>query len=422
MKNRMPAKKYRRHRRKNILQKIEGKMARIKQFVSPTNNTKKKLEFEHKIRAHRRGRVIRIISVGTICVLFVAAILYLWNNSVYSSYAEISSFPRVSSSTSTHVNHNGRVLTYSKDGISSIDTKGNVVWNETYQMQNPIVEVNGNAVAIGDYNGHVIFVMDEKGKVGEIDTNLPIRDLCVSKTGIVAAVLEDSKVTRLNLYNSKGKELVKSESRMSQNGYPVAVALSDTGEVMEVSYLYVDSGRVKSSVAFYNFSDVGQNSVDRLVGGNEYEDTIIPIVGFSGKDTAYAVGNSRISFYQGADKPVSIAEKLLSEEIQAVYTGDEYVGLVYIDTTGAALYRIDVYDKKGNLVLNQSIDIDYHNILIQKNSVVIYNNTECVMYSMSGKEKYRGTFAKSVSLLIPANKNNRFVMVTSDSIDIIELK
>ena len=397
-------------------------MARIKQFVSPANNTKSKLEFEHKIKAHRRGRAIKIVSVSVVCALFLAAVLYLWNNSVYSSYTEISSFPKVSGSSSTHLNHNGRVLTYSKDGISSIDTKGNVVWNETYQMQNPIVEVNGNAVAIGDYNGHVIYVMDEKGKVGEIDTNLPIKDLCVSKTGIVAVILEDSKVTRLNLYNAKGKELVKSESRMSQNGYPVAVALSDTGEVMEVSYLYVDSGTVKSSVAFYNFSDVGQNSVDRLVSGNEYADTIIPIVGFSGKDTAYAVGSGRISFYQGADKPVSIAEKLLSEEIQAVYTGDEYVGLVYIDTTGAALYRIDIYDKKGNMVLNKSIDIDYHNILIQKNSVVVYNNTECAMYNMSGKEKYRGTFGKSVSLLIPTNKNNRFVMVTSDSIDIIELK
>ena len=397
-------------------------MARIKEFVTPTNNRKRTLEFESKIRAHRRGRAFKIMSIAVVCALLVAAVIYLWRNAVYTSYTEISSFPKVSSSNSTHLNHNGRILTYSKDGISSVDTKGNVIWNETYQMQNPIVEVNENAVAVGDYGGHVVFVMDEKGKVGEIDTNLPIRDLSISKTGIVAAVLEDNKVTQLNLYNSKGKELVKSESRMNQNGYPIAVSLSDTGEVMEVSYLYVDSGTVKSSVAFYNFSDVGQNSVDRLVSGNEYADTVIPYIGFLGKDHAFAVGNNRLSFYQGADKPVSIAEKLLNEEIQAVYTSDQHIGLVYIDTTGAAIYRIDVYDKKGNLVLNQSIDIDYTNILMQKNSVVIYNNTECVMYSMSGKEKYRGTFGKSVSLLIPANKNNRFIMVTSDSIDIIELK
>ena len=85
------------------------------------------------------------------------------------------------------------------------------------------------------------------------------------------------------------------------------------------------------------------------------------------------------------------------------------------------MFTIDIYDKKGNLILSQNIDIDYQNILIQKNSIVIYNNTECVMYSMSGREKYRGTFGKSVSLLIPANKNNRFIMVSPASIDIIEL-
>ena len=111
----------------------------------------------------------------------------------------------------------------------------------------------------------------------------------------------------------------------------------------------------------------------------------------------------------------------MSEEIQAVYTGEECVGLVYIDTTGAAIYRLDIYDKKGKLICSQSIDIEYQNILIQKNSVVVYSNTECVMYNLSGREKYRGTFGKSVSLLIPSNKRNRFIMVSSDSIDIIEM-
>ena len=403
------------------MQKIEEFMARIREFASRTETNNKKTEFEHRIKAHRRSRFIKMLVTVFTTIAIAAAIFFLWDNSVYTSYTEISSFPRISSSNSVCINHNGRVLTYSKDGISSIDTKGNTIWNETYQMQNPIVEVNENAVAVGDYGGHIIYVMNDKGKVGEIDTNLPIRDFCVSKTGIVAAVLEDSNLTRLNLYSSKGEELVKSECRMSQSGYPVAVALSDTGEVMEVSYLYVDSGSMKSSIAFYNFSDVGQNSVDRLVGGNEYKDSVIPFVGFLGKDGAFAVANNRISFYSGAEKPVSIAEKLLSEEIQAVYTGSEHVALVYIDTTGAALYRIDLYDKKGNVVLSKNIDIDYQNVLIQKNSVVIYNNTECVMYNLNGKEKYRGTFGKSVSLLIPSNKMNRFIMVSADSIDIIEL-
>lgn len=397
-------------------------MAKIRQFKPVQDNNKEtKIGFEQKIQTHKRNRATRILLVSIIIVVLVSVIYFLWENAVYNSYTEISSFPRTSASDSTCLNHNGRILTYSKDGISSMDTKGNVIWNETYQMQNPIVEVNENAVAVGDYNGNIIYVMNETGKIGEINTNLPIRDFCISKTGIVAVVLEDSKLTRLKLYNSTGREFVETECRMSQSGYPIAVALSDTGEVMEVSYLYVDSGSMKSSVAFYNFSEVGQNSIDRLINGNEYADTIVPYVGFIGKDAAFAVGDSRISFYGGEEKPVSVAEKLLNEEIQGVYTGSEYVGLLYLDTTGVSLYRLDIYDKKGNIILTQNIDFEFQNILIQKNSVVIYNNTECVMYSLSGTEKYRGIFAKSVSLLIPTNKTNRFIMVCSDSIDTIEL-
>lgn len=403
------------------MQKNEENMAKIRQFAPSKGAENNKSAFEEKMKIHQRNRSVKTL-LGTIGIILIISILcFLWSNSSYSSYTEISSFSRVSGNESRCLNHNGRVITYSKDGISSMDTKGKVIWNETYQMQQPMVEVNGNAVAVGDYNGNIIYVLNEKGKVTEINTNLPIQDLCISKTGIVAAVLKDSKLTRLNLYDIKGNEVVKSECRMDQSGYPVAVALSDNGEVMQVSYLTINDGVVKSKVAFYNFSGVGQNSIDRLVSANEYAETVVPYVGFIGKDGAFAVGTNRISFYGGEDKPVSIAENILSEEIQAVYTGEECVGLVYVDTTGAAYYRLDLYDKKGKRVTSLSIDIQYQNILIQKNSIVVYSNTECVMYNLSGREKYRGTFGKSVSLLIPANKRNRFIMVSSDSIDIIEL-
>ena len=126
-----------------------------------------------------------------------------------------------------------------------------------------------------------------------------------------------------------------------------------------------------------------------------------------------------------------LATVLCAIFVLACATAQDYEFSYYqeFDSEGRVTYEKDaygyeaqgIYDKKGNQILSQNIDIDYQNILIQKNSVVIYSNTECVMYNMSGREKYRGTFGKSVSLLIPANKTNRFVMVSGDSIDIIEL-
>lgn len=396
-------------------------MAKIKEFRPKKEKKIRTVAFEQKIKSYRRSKVVKVITLTLIIIISFWSIYYVWDNSSYSYYTEVSSFPRFSSGNSVCLNHNGRVLTYSKDGINSMDARGVVVWNETYEMQNPIVEVNKNAVAVGDYGGHIIYVLDEKGKVGEIDTNLPIRDFCISENGIVAAVLEDQKAAKLNLYDSQGKILVESESYMNQNGYPVAVALSESGEVMEVSYLQVDGGKVTTHVAFYNFSEVGQNKVDRLVSGRAYEDTIIPYVGFFEDQGAFAVGSGGLIFYEGEEKPVDLKIQLMTEEIQAVYRGENHIALVYVDTTGAALYRIDMYDKKGNLVLTRTIDIEIHDILIQNKNIVVYNDTECVMYSISGREKFRGSFGKSVSLLIPSNKTNRFLMITPTSVDVIEL-
>ena len=408
--------------KKYIFLQMTGEiMAQIKQFVPKTDNSEPRGDFEEKIRKHRRSRLAKAALVTLATVVVVLALTAYSRNQIYRSYTQIATADRTIVSESTCLNHNGNLLIYSRDGISSMDAKGNVLWNETYQMQRPIVRINGSAVAAGDYNGNVIYIMDENGKIGEIDTNLPIQDFCISKTGIVAAILADSQVMRLNVYNTNGEEAVKSESRMNQKGYPLAAALSDDGKVMAVSYLYVDSGTMRTSVAFYNFSEVGQNSVDRFISGYDYMDTVMPTVGFLGTNAAYAIGDGRISFFSGEEKPVSIAENLLNEQIQSIYTGERHVALVFVDSTGASGYRVDVYDETGTVVLSQKIDIEYQNILIREDSILIYNEKECLMYGMNGKQKYKGSFAKNVSLVIPGQRSNRLVLVTADSIDTVEL-
>ena len=352
-------------------------MSKIKEFTPRKEKNSRSIAFEQKIKSHRRGRILKSLFFTVAIILSVWSLYYLWDNSSYSYYSEVSSYPRFSSSNSICVNHNGRVLTYSKDGINSMDAKGVVIWNETYEMQNPLVEVNKNAVAVGDYGGHVIYVLDEKGKVGEIDTNLPIRDFCISENGVVAAILEDQKATKLNLYDSKGKILVESESYMNQNGYPVAVALSENAEVMEVSYLQVDSSKVTSHVAFYNFSEVGQNKVDRLVSGRAYEETVIPYVGFFEDGGSFAVGSGRIIFYEGEEKPIDLAIKMLTEEIQAVYRGDNHKKKIivnYYKKSNVGEKIIGLMKKAVGVMTDMFVN-DYDNI--DPDFVFITNTTDC---------------------------------------------
>ena len=123
-------------------------MAKIKEFRPKKEKKIRTVAFEQKIKSHRRSKVVKVITLTLIIIISFWSIYYVWDNSSYSYYTEVSSFPRFSSGNSVCLNHNGRVLTYSKDGVNSMDARGVVVWNETYEMQNPIVEVNKNAVAV----------------------------------------------------------------------------------------------------------------------------------------------------------------------------------------------------------------------------------------------------------------------------------
>ena len=68
------------------------------------------------------------------------------------------------------------------------------------------------------------------------------------------------------------------KTRIDSPGYPVDLDVSDNGELLVVSYVYVDGNTPTSYVAFYNFGSTGQNQMDNMVSGYTYPDVLVPQV------------------------------------------------------------------------------------------------------------------------------------------------
>ncbi len=381
-----------------------------------------RISYREKIKSHKFTIFYRTVLVLILIAAIIAALYIQWQNKVYTQMTVVSS-------TEIHITQDmsllpfaGYLLTYSKDGASCMDIKGNAVWNQTFEMQNPMVDICGNVVAVGDYNGRNIYIMDTTGSLGSITTNKPVRDFCVSANGVVAVVLDDASTTWIYLYDEQGKELAYFRTTMKESGYPVSVSISPNAQLVCISYLYVDSGQMKSSVAFYNFGDVGQNSTNNYVSGYDYLDVVVPITGFLDNKSVFAVSDDRIMFYSGAQKPVSVAENLINDSVQSVFFGDEYIGLVFAGTDGSNRYRLDVYHKSGTLVQSLGFDIEYSDILFREDQIIIYNESECRIYNSGGAEKYSGQFGKTALVLIPQSNARRYMIVTPDSIDTVELQ
>ena len=408
-------------------------MAEVRDFVSyadKLNNDRygQKLtdgepSYKEKIRNHKLAVVFRTITISLVVVLFVVLVYIGWRDKEYSE-AVVSDGAAVTNGVDSKVlSLSGYIVQYSKDGVSCLNSNGQVLWNQTYEMQNPIAHTCGEVVAVGDYNGHNIFVNNVNGAMGEVDTNLPIRDFCVSSQGVVAAVLDGTDVTWIYLYDSNGNTLASFKTTMKDSGYPVAISISPNAELVCVAYLYPEEGTLKTSVAFFNFGSVGQNSVDNYVSGYEYPGVVVPYVQFMNAGAAFAASDDRIMFYSGDQKPVSQAEIFTGdEEIKGIYFNDTYMGLVFPNSTTEGEYRLQVYNDKGDNVLVTYFDLDYSEIIFSNKQIIIYNEDECLIEDMNGHVKYKGAFSTPVRVMVPTTLRNKFVLVTAQTIQSMSLK
>jgi len=379
-------------------------------------------DFEKKIRRHRRAIMYRIVIGIAIVIAVIASAYYNYQKMVYTNYDVIRKTTYTEASNAKYLRFGNNVLRYSQDGASALSIENDMLWNETFEMQNPIVDICNDYVAIGDYMGTTIYVYNSTGLQGTIDTSTPLKRFCVSGNGNVAVVLEDDEVTWVKLYDVNGVNVASDRTTMSKSGYPVCIDISEDGILLAVSYLFVDSGVLSTSVAFYNFGAVGQNEVDNLVSGYNYGGTVVSYVGFINQDTSVAVGDNKLSIFKGADKPESVFEKDIDKEILSVFCDENMIVLVFEGEEGEQKYVAEVYNDKGELITSQGFDLDYSNMSLYGDLLIIYNTEECQIYNTSGLKKFDGRFGSSAISILPEDSKTRYLVVYSDGMEEIKLK
>lgn len=92
-------------------------------------------------------------------------------------------------------------------------------------------------------------------------------------------MVEDARASYVTFYKKDGSTLDWSiKSILGGDGYQMDVSVSPDGTQVMVSYAYLKNGGISSKVVFYNFSEVGKNYKNRLVGAFEdmYEGDLVP--------------------------------------------------------------------------------------------------------------------------------------------------
>mgnify|MGYP007102302908 FL=1 len=213
--------------------------------------TEKEIQEELARRKRKKQKKIGIV----IAVIAIAAILVylLINLQTYTKVRVSDTYVGEGAADNNYVQFLDGVLKYSKDGISYLNQSGKEKWNQSYQIKNPMIDVSDKSAAVADKEGNDILILQEDGLKGEVHTTMPIEKVSVSEQGIVSAILKNDTSMKVICYDTAGNVLVEHKTSLAGTGYPVDVALSANGEVMQVVYLYTQNGQMVSRLYYYNF-------------------------------------------------------------------------------------------------------------------------------------------------------------------------
>ena len=375
----------------------------------------------------RRSRGKRLLRTLLLAALFAAGAYLIYYVSSTRSYAGASytkTADMITQEGTWYEALGGSVVSYSADGASCMDASGKSAWSITYEMQQPMVSVNGTIIAIGDYNGSEIHVLNSQKELCKINTNMPLRALYASAGGEVAAVLADTKATWIYLYKADGSEIAYFKTTMKQSGYPAAAAISPKGQLAGVSFLTMGSTQANSSIAFYNFGAVGQNTSENNVAGFNFDNQVFPYLTFLDASTSVGVSDSQIVFFNGDEIPEQGKTDTFGDaQVEAVYTGDKLIAVVLAGAGDQAQHTMRIYNAAGEKTSQITFSMEYTDVQIANGHVFVYNAQQLQVYSPDGTKKYDGEFKMDVVKLIPsAGQANKMLLVTENSLESMTLE
>lgn len=400
--------------------KIQRQRAKQEKLIGATTDSL--TEYKDRLSNHKRKAFIRTVVLATIAVIAIVGGLLFTKYRSYSSYKVVANSEMEDTVSTQYLELGNRLFKYSGEGASVEDNEGNVMWNAAYEMQTPIADECEGTVAVADQGGTTITIFNKDGQLGTVETSLNIVKIKVAKQGVVAAILDGGDDTWINFYATDGSLIAENQTRVDDPGYPLDIAVSEDGVLIMVSYQFVTGEETTSYVAFYNFATAGQNQIDNIVSGYQYQGVVTPQVEYLNASTAVAFRDDGFSVYEGKQIPKETANVVVEQEIVSTFHDDDNIGLVFKNDGKDKLYTMIVYNLSGKVKFQKDFNIAYNSIRMSDGQIVMHNDSQVCVISTDGVQKYNGNIDEGVIKDFFKLGMNKYVLVLDNGLSTIRFR
>lgn len=380
-------------------------------------------ELEQKIRKHRIDNLKKIVKVVLVIIVIVFTIQLIYAIRSFDDYETRTSIERKIGSNTKFSEYLGYILEYSNDGISCMNENGTLIWNQSFEMSNPVLESCEKYLIVYDAGGTEIYLFTEGGLKHSMETASAIKTISLAKQGTFAVLMKENTQSQVKLFDKEGKELANGKFYSNKGGFPVDIALSQDAKKLAVDMIDISQGSVNTTISFYNFDKVGQNEIDNNVGVYTFENMLIPEMEYISDSHLMAIGTGKIIVFEGSQKPELKKEITVEEEIISYFQNDKYIGMVYDNIEVENSKHIKVIDMNGNTVMENDTAIVYDTIeFLSNNEICVNSKTECEIFTTHSIKKFTYTFDKELYKVIAGENGQSYTFVFKETIEEVRLK
>ena len=142
-----------------------------------------KVDYQRQIQEHRMHVLKRSIVITLIVLLFVGGTALYMSLRQYTDFDVLASSERADTKATKFLEFQNNILKYSNDGASYTDHNNEMIWNQTYEMSNPTVDICENYLVIYDKKGKDIYILNKSGLLRSIEANYPITQVSIAGQG-----------------------------------------------------------------------------------------------------------------------------------------------------------------------------------------------------------------------------------------------
>lgn len=378
---------------------------------------------KQQLRERRKMMLKRSIELVLVLVVLVIGVEIIYALRSFDSYDIRSAIERRSGSATEYAGYKDYLLEYSNDGISCINKNNEVMWNQSFEMISPQVEICKDYIVVFDAGGAEILIMAESGLQKEIETTSPIQKVCIADQGTIAVLMKEDEKSQVKLFDVKGTELANGVFYDKQGALPVDIALSYDATKLAVDMIDVSKGGINTTISFYNFGTVGQSEIDNKVGEYTFEGIVVPEIDYVSDSKMIAIGTGKILVFDGKQKPEVSREIIVEQEILSCFHNDTYIGIVYDNVEEEKYCHIKIMDFYGRTIAENDISIIYDEIeFLANDEICVRSDSECEIFTKHSIKKFSYTFDKELYKILSGDNGENYTFIFKDTIEEVRLK